>query len=273
MLLTLVNGAPVRDATCAISVEERGLTYGDGVFETMRLEANSVRFFDRHLARLRIGCDRLGIKAPEDPVLREDIAVLVRNQRDGVVKLIVTRGAGGRGYRPVPALTPTRVAILYPPNNNAAVNGVEVRWCTTRLARNRLLAGIKHLNRLEQVLAQNEWTEAHIAEGLMLDTEGELICGTSTNVFIVSDGALVTPDLQFSGVRGVMREQVIKLALSEGVAVEERPLRPDDLLAASEAFLTNAVRGIWPVVTLGDHRWPIGPMTARLNAALANAGI
>jgi 4-amino-4-deoxychorismate lyase len=149
--------------------------------------------------------------------------------------------------------------------------GIAVRWCTTRLARNQQLAGIKHLNRLEQVLAQNEWTDEQIAEGLMLDTESELISATASNLFMVCDGVLATPDLRFSGIRGVMREQVIGLAQQARIQIEERALRPDDLLGATEAFTTNAVRGIRPIVSLDDRRWPIGAVTKRLMTALTKA--
>jgi 4-amino-4-deoxychorismate lyase len=120
-------------------------------------------------------------------------------------------------------------------------------------------------------VAQNEWSDERIAEGLMLDTEGELICATSGNLFLVTDGVLATPDLRFSGVRGVMRDEVIRLALCNSVAVEERPLRPEDLLNASEAFVTNAVRGIRPIVALDSHRWPIGSLTLSLDSSLTES--
>jgi 4-amino-4-deoxychorismate lyase len=271
MLAVLVNGLPSGNENAALSVEERGLSYGDGVFETMCLQDGRVRFLESHLARLHTGCQRLGIAAPDNDTLRRDIAALSGNIDDGVIKLIVTRGAGGRGYRSVKGLTATRIAILYPPIRNSALSGIAVRWCATRLARNEQLAGIKHLNRLEQVLAQNEWTGDQIAEGLMLDTEGELVSVTAGNLFMVCDGVLVTPDLRFSGIRGVMRDQVIKLAQQDRIPVEERPLRPDDLLVATEVFITNAVRGIRPVVSLDATRWPIGAVTYRLIAALTKA--
>jgi len=271
VLATLINGAAVKDATHALSIDERGLNYGDGVFETMRVQAGRVRLIDKHLVRLRAGCERLGIAAPTDAALLSDIATLIHDRLDGVLKLIVTRGAGGRGYRPLPNLNCTRVAILYPPIADEPNTGINVRWCTTRLGRNAQLAGIKHLNRLEQVLAQSEWTDPRIAEGLMLDTEGELICATSGNLFVVSDGILATPDLRFSGVRGVMRDEVIRLAIRENIAVEERPLRPDDLLNASEAFTTNALRGIRSVVALEAQSWPIGSIASRLDHSLATS--
>lgn len=267
MFETLVNGQRVADATHALSVEERGVAYGDGVFETMLLRAGAVRFVDRHFARLQLGCERLGIAPIAEATFRSDIATLIKGHDDGVVKFIVTRGAGGRGYRAETHLMPTRIALLYPPIRRDADPGIAARWCATRLARNAQLAGIKHLNRLEQVLAQNEWRDPNIAEGLLLDTEGEVICATAGNVFIVSEGLLVTPDLRFSGIRGVMREAILLWATRNGVATEERPLWPDEVERASEVFISNAVRGVRPVAALGEHRFHIGAITQRLLTA------
>jgi 4-amino-4-deoxychorismate lyase len=127
---------------------------------------------------------------------------------------------------------------------------------------------MKHLNRLEQVLAQNEWQDLHIAEGLMLDTEGELVCGTSSNVFVVRNGALLTPDLRFSGVRGVMRAQVLRAARQLGWTSSEEPLWPHDLDDASEVFVTNAVRGIRSVAALEDRRWESTAVARQLRQVL-----
>jgi 4-amino-4-deoxychorismate lyase len=268
LIAALIDGLTVNDANRALSIEDRGLSYGDGLFETMALRGGAVRFLDEHLARLRLGCERLKFRVPPETTLRNDIAALTRGHSEGIVKLIVTRGMGGRGYRGDAALTATRIALLYPPLHGETSNGIRLRWCATRLARNSLLAGIKHLNRLEQVLAQSEWSDAEIAEGLMLDTEGEVISATASNVFIVNDGVLMTPDLRFSGVCGVLRQHVLLTASKIGLVVEERALRPEDLLGATECFVTNALRGIRPVVALDERCWPIGHVTKRLMAEL-----
>lgn len=272
MLAALINGSATTDATQAlhvhaISVEDRGLFYGDGVFETMLLRGGEVRFIDRHFARLQRGCERLGIAAPSEAIFQGDVAALIKGHNDGVVKYIVTRGAGGRGYRAATTIPPTRVAMLYPPVERDAESGIAVRWCETRLARNARLAGIKHLNRLEQVLAQSEWSDPRIAEGLMMDTEGEVVGATAGNVFIVTDGLLVTPDLRFSGIRGVMRDAIVTWAQRNGVPAEERALWPDEVEKASEVFVCNAVRGIRPVVELAERRFHIGSTTKRLLSA------
>jgi 4-amino-4-deoxychorismate lyase len=269
MIALLLNGQSVADVAHAISAEDRGLQYGDGVFETMLLRDGQVRYLADHYARLLLGCERLGIVPPTMKVIESDIAQMLRVGSEGVLKLIVTRGAGGRGYRSMPSLQPTRVLSLHALPAADTAPGITARWCDTRLARNPQLAGIKHLNRIEQVLAQNEWHDANIAEGLMLDTEGELICATAANVFFFSERTLVTPDLRFSGIRGVMRAQVLSMARLLKIDVEERSVWPQELAAASEVFVTNAIRGLRSVVRLDAQNWQIGPVTQQLTAALS----
>lgn len=261
----LVNGTEVTDAQHILHGGDRGFHYGDGLFETMRLHEGKLQWFMDHLRRLELGCQRLRMTMPNKNAIETQLSMLTQNVQEGVVKLIVTRGASGRGYRPAANSVPTCFVALYPANaNNAAPDAIAVRWCTTQLGRNPLLAGIKHLNRLEQVLAQAEWTDVAIAEGLLLDSEGELVCCTASNIFLVSDGVLYTPDLRYSGIRGVMRGQVLAAANALGIHTEECALRPQDLTTASEVFVTNAVRGVRPVIALDELRWPIGALTRRI---------
>lgn len=267
-LAVLVNGVAEARLSHALAINDRGLHYGDGLFETMLLVDGRVRFLDDHIERLRGGCERLTIPPPDDATLRAEIDRVTARLRSAVVKLIVTRGVSGRGYRPDPEASPTRIVAVYgaPETTRAEIT---VDWRETRLGRNARLAGLKHLNRLEQVLAQAEHTSDACDEGLMLDTEGELVCGTASNVFIVRDGALITPDLRFCGVRGVMRGRVLRAAREFNMAVSEAPLWPHDLEGADEVFVTNAVRGIRSVVALDEKRWQAGPVTLRLHEALA----
>jgi len=263
----LVNGVAV-DPDHAVAANDRGLSYGDGLFETMLLRNGSVRFLDAHLARLRQGCGRLAISYPGDALLGEEIRAVIGDAQQGVVKIIVTRGQGGRGYRPPDAVNATRVVSLHPEPEAAEAGGIRIRTCETRLARNPLLAGMKHLCRLEQVLARSEWNDSDIAEGLMLDTEGELICGTSSNVFVVRNNVLTTPDLRFCGIHGVMRAQVLCAARDSSMQTAEEPLWPEDLSTATEVFLTNAVRGIRSVVACESLRWKVGPVAGLLKQVL-----
>jgi 4-amino-4-deoxychorismate lyase len=263
-LAILINGQP----STHIPADDRGFQYGDGLFETALLVGGRVRFLDDHCQRLFTGCARLGITPPDQQTLLREIAQVTAEADRAVLKIIVTRGAGGRGYRPGGAMSSNRVVALHPftPMPNRALR---LRWCDIRLGRNARLAGIKHLNRLEQVLAQSEWREGEVDEGLMLDTEGEVVCATSANVFVVRDNVLVTPDLRFCGVQGVMRAQVLKAAAKLKLAVSEEPLWPHDLETASEVFITNAVRGIRSVASLDSLQWKESDVATRLANALA----
>jgi 4-amino-4-deoxychorismate lyase len=263
-LAMLVNG----ESSQLIAADDRGFQYGDGLFETALLVGGSVRFLDDHVERLFTGCDRLGIAPPEEQTLRSEIAQVTAGAERGVLKVIVTRGSGGRGYRPSHVMSSTRVVALHP-LNPAPKGSLRLRWCDIRLGRNARLAGIKHLNRLEQVLAQSEWREGEADEALMLDTEGEVVCATSANVFAVRDGALITPDLRFCGVHGVMRAQVLKAAAKLRLAVSEEPLWPHDIETANEVFITNAVRGIRSVASLDSLQWSETGVATRLANALS----
>lgn len=267
-LAILVNGVAPPDLGHAIAANDRGLHYGDGVFETALLTDGRVRFLNDHLQRLFDGCERLGIRAPDRATLVSEITRVTASLRGAVLKIVVTRGAGTRGYRPNQEIESTRVVAVYAAPGPSPARGISLRWCETRLGRNARLAGIKHLNRLEQVLAQAEWRDESIDEGLMLDTEGELVCATAGNVFIVREGVLLTPDLRFCGVRGIMRAQVLRAAAQLQIATSEEPLWPHDVEAASEVFVTNAVRGIRSAVALGSLRWAGGATAGRLKAAL-----
>lgn len=267
-LAILVNGVAPKNLTHALAANDRGFHYGDGLFETALLNQGVVRYLDAHLDRLQGGCERLGIAPPDRGQLRSEIGSITAKLRSGVLKIIVSRGvAQTRGYRPSQS-TATRVVALYAAPDLPSEDAIEVRWCETRLGRNARLAGIKHLNRLEQVLAQAEWDDAGIGEGLMLDTEGELVCATASNVFILRSGTLLTPDLRFCGVRGVMRAQVLRAASESGIPVSEEPLWPSDVQSADEVFVTNAVRGIRSVRALGSQRWARFDCARTLQAAL-----
>jgi 4-amino-4-deoxychorismate lyase len=256
-----------------VSTLDRGLLYGDGVFETIAVENGTPRFWRRHLARLSAGCARLGIEPPTGMQLLDDARQLVAGVDRGVLKLIVTRGCGGRGYHPADAATPTRIAQLHPwPDypEHCGRSGVRVRLCRLRLGHAPALAGIKHLNRLEQVLARVEWSDPAIMEGLLLDEAGCLVGGTMSNLFIIRDGVLMTPALDRCGVAGVLRTVVLELAAGLPVPVQVGGLGLDALRVADEVFLTNSLIGIWPVTSFEDRRYPRGVQTRRLQERLAD---
>jgi 4-amino-4-deoxychorismate lyase len=268
----LVNGIAAGD----VSVLDRGLHFGDGVFETIACLHRRARFLALHLERLTQGCRALGFLPPAPALLRQEVEQLAGSQERSIVKLIVTRGpATVRGYAVSGSERATRVAIRYSWPVEDPVpwqQGVGVRMAAVRLGENPAIAGLKHCNRLEQILARSEPDAAAAAESLMLSRSGKLVSGTMTNVFLV-DGPpdaprLRTPAIDSCGVAGVMRRVVLREASSAGVAAQECALWPADLAAASEIFLSNARIGIWPVCRLGQRTLTPGPLTRRLQARL-----
>lgn len=269
----LINGV----VGTQISVQDRGLHYGDGVFETLAVRAGVPLLWDRHMQRLYAGCMRLGITPPDTALLAAEACRVCThdssNLAQGVLKIIITRGEGARGYRmitttPVPA---TRILALHPWASwpeEFVQRGVRVRVCATRLGINPALAGIKHLNRLEQVLARNEWSDADIPEGLMLDTAGCVIEGTMSNVFVVRDGKLYTPDVSRCGIAGIVRGLIIELAKEWSLECAITGLTLHDIQDANEIFLCNSLIGVWPVREIdGVHLAP-GPLTRRIAARI-----
>jgi 4-amino-4-deoxychorismate lyase len=268
-LATLINGEPGE----RVCVHDRGFQYGDGLFETVAVARGVPLLWERHLRRLLRDAARLGIRAPAQTgdVLRTEADRLCQGVERAVLKVILTRGASGRGYAPPTDATPTRVLSLSPwADSLSRARGVSVRFCATTVARNRALAGIKHLNRLEQILARRE-LEANYDEGLMLDEAGHVIEGTMSNLFIVSRGALLTPDLSYGGVAGVMRELVLERAPALSLACRVTTLTREEILNAEEVFLTNSLIGLWPVTRVESKTYPAGPVTQRLRALIQEA--
>ncbi|PHX43858.1 4-amino-4-deoxychorismate lyase, partial [Pseudomonas syringae pv. syringae] len=182
-------------------------------------------------------------------LIRAEMTRFAAELGDGVMKLILTRGDSQRGYAPAPNAQSRRIlqggpAPAYPGVH--AEQGVRLFACQTRLAEQPLLAGLKHLNRLEQVLARSEWSDSEHAEGLMRDTSGRLIEGVYSNLFLVSQGRLLTADLSRCGVAGVMRAELLDQAPKLGLTVDIRDLHMSDLESADEVFLCNSVYGVWP---------------------------
>ncbi len=242
----LING----DSGTTISAFDRGLQYGDGLFETIAIADARPCLWQQHYQRLQAGGRRLGISIPAAANLIKEIQQEVGSNDRGVIKVIVTRGEATRGYRPDPESPVTRVVHFshwpdFPVDANT--DGVSVRLCSTRLGSNRALAGIKHLNRLEQVLARSEWDDPGISEGLMLDADNRVIEGTTSNVFMLRDGIIHTPNVSECGVEGVMRGLVLEVAAELGRPVSIRQIELPELIAADALFLTNSLIGIWPV--------------------------
>lgn len=265
----LING----ESRHCIDISDRGLQYGDGLFETIEVIAGKPLFLSRHLQRLQQGCQILLIPCPDLNLLSAEAQQICEGTEQGVLKLMLTRGSGGRGYRQPPEISPSRICSLHPHpgyTDQLYRQGINLRFCDKRLAINPDLAGIKHLNRLEQVLARAEWQDDEIHEGLMLDSEGYVVEGTMSNLFWVENGQLRTPMLDRCGIRGVLRALVIELAHAAGIEVLETRIGASRLLQADEIFVTNSLIGIWPVKQLLRQRFTPGPLTASLLQAYAD---
>jgi 4-amino-4-deoxychorismate lyase len=263
----LVNGVE----GAGISPDDRGFQYGDGLFETMFAVDGRVRRFDLHMSRLAEGCHRLGMPAPPVDTIAAECQRALQGLGVGVVKLVVTRGPGPRGYPPPTDPTLTRVvqSTAQAVSEAEALRPITVRVCETRLGLNPRLAGMKHLNRLEQVLAGAELREPGIDEGLMRSVDDRLVSGTASNLFLVNGERLLTPQILNCGVAGIMREVVLRAAAQLGIAVEVVDLTIADLERADELFLTNSVRGIRPVGCVDGLRdLPSHAFTLKLRQAV-----
>jgi 4-amino-4-deoxychorismate lyase len=243
MIAVLINGR----AAHHVESGDRGLQYGDGLFETIVCRDGEARWLDLHLQRLQQGCERLRLAFRDFEALRAEIGGLAGGQRRCIVKVIVTRGtATRRGYAPAGDELPTRIVSRHdwldtpapgPPGFRLGVSGVT-------LGMNPLLAGLKHLNRLEQVLAQMARDEAGLDEVLMVSTAGRVIGGSMSNVFLADETGLFTPELSACGVAGVMRRLVLQAAATLGQRVCVREVALSELATVREAFVTNVRWGV-----------------------------
>jgi len=243
----LVNGKPAD----SIPIDDRGFLYGDGVFRTLRLHCKRPANWSRQYQKLRHDCKALGLACPEPEVLLEDM-VRLSCEGEAILRITVTRGVGPRGYAPPTEAHPTRIVAAYPPPP-PCFGAIDLHLCQIRLAHQPRLAGIKHLNRLENVLAAQECQAAGKQEGVLCDEEGTVISGTRSNLFAVIQGKLLTPDLSRCGVAGVQRERVLDWAMAHAIPSAISRLALSQVVEADEVFLVNSVFGIWPVRSLANR--------------------
>jgi 4-amino-4-deoxychorismate lyase len=245
----LINGQ-VADQ---IPISDRGLQYGDGLFETVAVIDSTPRFWQRHMLRLAQGESILGLPASDKVGLSKEAEALCFGCDRGVLKLIITRGSGGRGYRPPESPEPRRILTLHPWPDYPETwyrEGIRLRLCETPWSLNWRLAGVKHLNRLDQVLARREWQDPRIAEGLMCDSQGRVISVTQGNLFLVRDGRLYTPDLSHAGIKGILREIIIQSASSLAIPLQITEITIQQVRDADALFVTNALLGLCPVAEM-----------------------
>ncbi len=268
--MILIDGRP----GTYIQALDRGLQYGHGVFETIAVMDARPLCLDAHLHRLAVGCRTLGLPEPDMGALAAESAHIVADQSRAVLKIIVTGGVGGRGYQSPPEPMPARIVSVppwpeYPANYRT--EGINAVFCQFTLAQQPALAGIKHLNRLEQVLARNEIAGTGCPEGIVADTSGAIIEGTMSNIFLRRGELLLTPDLRQCGVNGIIRQEILKRADSIGLEASVRRIERAEILAADEIFFTNSIIGVWPVRGVGDHTFGATAVAQRLAQILLEA--
>jgi 4-amino-4-deoxychorismate lyase len=253
-ILFNINGQPqpIGDLTISL-LDDRGLAYGHGLFESMVLTDSTIPFLDRHLSRLVQDSQLMGISVDHDEIrhyLKNFIQTLSdQSINSGVVKIILTAGSGGRGYAMPAKIVPTLIYSYTPLPEDVAhqrAQGIDIRLCRHLLGTGSTLAGVKHLNRLDQVMARSEWSHNRYQDGLMFTEAGDVIEATSANIFVkTQDGQWLTPDLDQSGVSGVMRKLLIEEVFPAcDIRVSVKAINRDTLLDAQQILLCNSVRGI-----------------------------
>jgi 4-amino-4-deoxychorismate lyase len=259
----LVNGAPGN----TINAEDRGLAYGDGVFRTLRMQAGRPVCWERQYAKLQRDCGALKISCPSALVLSSELQQLAKTQPESIAKIIITRGVSSRGYAPSAQTEATRILSISPVTqypSDFAKSGVRMHVCKVRLGHQLLLAGIKHLNRLENVLAASEWQDKDMPEGLLTDVAGNIISGTRSNLFMLRGNILYTPNLSRCGVAGVQRDRVMDWSKQHGVTCKIADFHMEELAQADEIFLVNSVFGLWPIREVAEYRRTQHPMAWKI---------
>lgn len=268
--MIMINGEQGR----SIHVMDRAVMYGDGVFRTMRMDHGQIKCWPQQYQKLASDCQALDILCPARNTLEQELQQLAIDAPDCVVKIIVSRGEGGRGYRVPTFATPNRVLLSAPLPEfpvEYSQQGVHLHLCEIRLSHQPRLAGIKHLNRLENVLARMEWTDPDVPEGLLLDAEGWVVEGTMSNIFMRLGQQLLTPDLSSCGVNGLQRERILKHASTLGLSTAISHINYPSLLQADEVFISNSLIGIWPVRQIAAVPITLGPIALKLQKTLEQA--
>ncbi|EGM69793.1 deoxycytidine triphosphate deaminase [Shewanella sp. HN-41] len=268
MPLIWVNGV----SQASIAPMDRGLAYGDGLFATMRTGVDGILFFEAHQARLTVGAARLGFDWQMSPVLRQQLVTLAKQYPHHCIKLLITRGVGGRGYAPPEPVQATEVVSIHPIPAHYVdwqQKGIRLKTSPVCLGHQPLLAGIKHLNRLEQVLIRSQPLPKGFEDWLVLDCMGKVIESSMANIFFIKGNQVVTPSLDLCGVAGVMREQVMLALLAQQMNIDSLPFDAEQLVEFDSAFITNSVLGVVDVMAIDALKLTRTPITARLRQTLS----
>ena len=261
--------------TNKINIQDRAVQYGDGVFETIAVKKKIIEFWPEHFQRLNKGCRSLKIKCPSESLLKKEISkFLIKIKKEKfILKIIISRGEGGRGYNPPKNAKPTRILGNYDwpdyPEQNFK-KGIKMNICKTRIATQPYLSQIKHLNRLEQIIARSEWKAKNISESLMLDFNDYVVEGTMSNIFGVKKNVFYTPILNSAGIEGIMRNVVLKLLKKNKKKYKVKKIKLKELLKFDEIFICNSIFGIWAVTQISKKRFFFGKKTKEIINLLFN---
>lgn len=264
----------------AVPIGDRGLQYGDGLFETVAVRNGQIRLWPLHEDRLLTSCRRIGIQTEHLFDLPNQLDAALQASDNGnancLIKVIVTRGQGERGYRPPADSQPSVYVGIFDciacPDTHYT-RGIDMRICNTRLSSQPHTAGMKLLSRIDQVLARSEWNDSSISEGIMLDQSDNIVCGTMSNIFIATEHGLMTPELVSAGVAGVMRRHIISIADQNGIPVDVKQIPATQIAGAAEFFVCNSQIGIWPVSRCGHRTFGARPITENLRRLLRSSGV
>ncbi len=263
-----------------VAISDRSLQYGDGLFETIAIRGAEPRLWQYHMDRLARGCKILGIEMPSVTELIDGVYDALQQSHAltaySIAKIIVSAGTATRGFGRAPVVSPT---VLYgvfsasPPPVDSYCDGINIALCRTRLALDSPTAGIKTLNRLEQVLARSEFNNSGEFEGLTMSADGNIICGTMSNVFFVKNDGISTPSLDRCGVEGVMRRHIIVSLAEQGIDTTIQTVKLSDMEEFDEVFISNSQFGLIPVRSCASMHWPVGKTTRKIMSILADNGV
>ena len=258
MLLKLMPDLSINEV---LGYQERGLHYGDGLFETLLKIEGNVPYWDSHYQRLVKGCRQLHLPFPNQDWLESKVFEASKDKITSVIKIIVTRGNGGRGLS-LPNPDQNSVFVFSYPYTPPDASPLKLSVCNTRLPINPNLAGLKHLNRLDYVLATIELSKKpNMDEGILCDLDGFIVEGIISNLFFCKNGQIFTPSLALAGVEGIMRAKIIEYLEKIGTRVYVDRFNLEHLFEADECFLCNSVQGVRSIATIDNHQFETGTIT------------
>ena len=249
-----------------ISIFNRNMQFGDGLFETCVSKGNNILFWQRHLSRLNRGCEKLNIKKIAESVWLEDIkkALSLSLEKNCIIKLILSRGNSLRGYSYSEDIEPVRVVIVSEIKKTKSKYSVSLEYASSGFHSNPKLAGIKHCNRLEQILARANMEGDEV---IMLDENQNIVSVTQGNIYFIFGNKLLTPKLDRCGVVGSRRSLILELARSINLEVDEDTISIEQAEKANEVFISNSLIGIQSVSSIGSYYLNNNPLTKEIKAA------